>query len=44
MHGFRVCSPGHKQKGQGCEHEDMSQATIVSRFRSLAFPFSYVLF
>ena len=27
-----------------CMHADMSQATTVSRFRSLVFPFSYVLF
>ena len=42
-HGARARSPKRKQKGQGCEHVNMSQATAVSRFRSLAFPFGYVL-
>ena len=42
--GARVRSPRRKQKGQGCEHVDISQAAAVSRFRSLAFPFGYVLF
>ena len=44
MHGARARSLRRKQKGQGCEHVDMSQAAIVSRFRSLAFPFGYILF
>ena len=43
-HGAKAQSLGRKQKGQGCEHVDMSQAAIVSRFRSLAFPFGYILF
>ena len=37
-HGVRAWSPRHKQKGWGCEHEDMSQAVAISRFRSLTFP------
>ena len=44
MHGARARSPGHKQKRRRCEHMDMSQATVISKFRSLAFPFGYVLF
>ena len=36
-HGARTWSLEHKQKGQGCEHADISQAAIVSRFRILAF-------
>ena len=37
-HGARAWSPRHKQKGQGCEYVDISQATVCSRFRGLAFP------
>ena len=44
MHGARARSPGHKQKRRRCEHMDMSQAAVISKFRSLAFPFGYVLF
>ena len=44
MHGARARSPGHKQNGRGCEHADMSLAAAINRFRSLAFPFNYVLF
>ena len=36
-HEARARSPRCKQKGQECEHADMSQATAVSRFRVLAF-------
>ena len=43
-HGARAQSPRHKQKGLGCKHMKISQATVVNRFRSLAFPFGYVLF
>ena len=43
-HKAKARSPGHKQNGRGCEHADTSQAAAVSRFRSLGFPFSYVLF
>ena len=42
--GARARSPRCKQKGSGCEHVDMSQMATVNRFRSLAFPFDYVLF
>ena len=44
MHGARARSPRRKQKGRGREHANMSQAAAISRFRSLAFPFDYVLF
>ena len=44
MLGARARSPRRKQKGRGCKHVDMSQAAAVSRFRSLAYPFGYVLF
>ena len=38
MHGARAWSPRRKQKGQGCEHVDMSQATMFSSFKGLAPP------
>ena len=38
MHGARAQSPRCKQKGWGCEHVDISQATVFSRFRGLASP------
>ena len=38
MHGARAWSPRRKQKGQGCEHVDISQAAMFSRFRGLASP------
>ena len=38
MHGARVQFPRRKQKGQGCEHADMSQAAVFSRFRDPTFP------
>ena len=36
MHGARARSPRCKQKGRGCEHVDISQAAMFSRFRGLA--------
>ena len=44
MYGVRARSPEHKQKGRGCEHMDMSQVVVVGGFRSLDFPFGFVLF
>ena len=38
MHIARAQSPRRKQKGQGCEHVDISQAAMFSRFRGLASP------
>ena len=38
MHGTRAWSPRHKQKGQRCEHVDISQAAMFSSFRGLASP------
>ena len=38
MPGVRAGFPRRKQKGRGCEHADISQATMFSSFRSLAFP------
>ena len=38
MHEARALFPRLKQKGRGCEHVDISQAAVFSRFRSLAFP------
>ena len=38
MRGARARSSNHKQKGQGCEHVDMCQAAMFSRFRGLASP------
>ena len=43
-YGAKAQTPKHKQKGRGCEHMDMCQVAAVSRFRSLAFSFGYVLF
>ena len=43
-HRARAWSPRCRQKGRGCKCVDMSQVVVVSRFRSLAFPFGYVLF
>ena len=37
-HRARARSPRHKQKGQECEHVDISQAAMFSRFRGLASP------
>ena len=37
-HRAKVWSPRRKQKGQGCEHVDMSQATMFSSFKGLAPP------
>ena len=37
-HGARAQSPRHKQKGQGCEHVDISEAAMFSRFKGLASP------
>ena len=37
-HGARARSPRRKQKGQGCEHMDISQAAVFSRFKGLASP------
>ena len=37
-HEARIRSPSRKQKGQGCKHVDISQATMFSRFRGLASP------
>ena len=37
-HGARAQSPRHKQKGRGCEHVDISQAAMFSRFRGLSSP------
>ena len=36
--GARAWSPRRKQKGRGCEHVDISQAAMFSRFRGLASP------
>ena len=38
MHWARARSPKRKQKGQGFQHVDISQAAVFSRFRSLASP------
>ena len=35
--------PGASKKGRGCKHVDISQAAAVSKSRSLALPFGYVL-
>ena len=35
MHGTRARSPEHKQKGRGCEHMDISQVAMFSRFTGL---------
>ena len=37
-HGARTWSPKCKQKGCGCKHIDMSQATMFNRFWGLASP------
>ena len=37
-HGARARSPRCKQKGQGCEHVDISEAAMFSRFKGLASP------
>ena len=37
-HGVRARFPRHKQKGRGCQHVDISQAVMFSRFRGLASP------
>ena len=37
-HGARARSPRRKQKGQGCEHMDISQTAVFSRFKGLASP------
>ena len=37
-YGARARSPRRKQKGRGCEHKDISQAVMFSRFRGLASP------
>ena len=37
-HGARAQFPRRKQKGQGCEHVDISQAIMFNRFKGLAFP------
>ena len=37
-HEARALFPRLKQKGRGCEHVDIIQAAVFSRFRSLAFP------
>ena len=42
-HGVRARSPKRKQKGRGCEHVDISQAAMFSRFRE-PLPFGYVRF
>ena len=38
VHGAKVRSPRHKRKWWGCEHVDISQAAMFSRFGGLAFP------
>ena len=43
-HGVKARFPKRKQKGQGCEHVDISQAVMFSRFRGLALPFGFVPF
>ena len=40
MHGARARSHKHKQKRRGCEHANISQADMFSRFRGLASPIS----
>ena len=37
-HGVRARSPKRKQKRQGCEHVDISQAAMFIRFKGLASP------
>ena len=37
-HGAKARSPRHNQKEQGCEHVDISQVAIFSKFRGLASP------
>ena len=37
-HGSRARSPRRKQNGWGCEHVDISQETVFSRFKGLASP------
>ena len=37
-HGAKARSSRRKHKGQGCEHVDISQAAMFSRFRGLASP------
>ena len=37
-HRVRARSTRHKQKGRGCEHVDIRQAAMFSRFRGLASP------
>ena len=37
-HGARARFPKRKQKRRGCEHVNISQAVVFSRFRVLAFP------
>ena len=37
-HGARARFPMRKQKGQGCEHVDISEAAMFSRFKGLASP------
>ena len=40
----RARPPRRKQKGHGVMHVDLGQAAVFSRFRSLDFPFGYILF
>ena len=42
--GARAWSPRCKRKGRKVKHVDLSQEVAFSRFRSLVFPFGYVLF
>ena len=44
MLGARAQSPGRKQKGREGEHVEISQVVVFSRFKSLVYPFGYVLF
>ena len=37
-YGVRAQSPRHKQKGRECEHVNICQTIVFSRFRVLAFP------
>ena len=37
-HGARAQSPRRKQKGRGCEHVNISQVAVFSRFRGLTSP------
>ena len=44
MLGARAQSPRRKQKGREGEHVEISQVVVFSRFKSLVYPFGYVLF